>query len=258
MDTGLSEKGVVVTGGAGGIGTAIVRAFAAEGAGVAVHYRSSEAPAKALADEVGGIAVRADLTVEAEADAMVPAVVEGLGRLDVVVANAGYWPPEEIPIWDLALDQFESAVATNLTTAFLTSRAFFRHVRETKTGSLVLLGSTAGIYGEAGHVGYAAAKGGIITGLLLSLKNEAAQIGPGVRVNAVCPGWTVTSAREKEGISDELIDKATATMALKKLGRPKDVASQIVVLASDELSGHVTGQVVTVAGGMEGRLIDGA
>lgn len=255
MDTGLDGHGVLVTGGAGGIGTSIVRAFAGEGARVAVHYRSSEALAVELAAEVGGIAVGADLTNESEADALVPAAHAGLGRLDVVVANAGYWPPESVPIWNLPLDRFESIVKTNLTTAFLTVRGFFRHVKSTGSGSLVLVGSTAGVYGEAGHADYAAAKGGIITGLLLSAKNEAAQIGPRVRVNAVSPGWTVTAAREDQGIDSEHFARATSTMALKKLGRPEDVASQIVVLASEKLSGHVTGQVVVVAGGMEGRLV---
>jgi 3-oxoacyl-[acyl-carrier protein] reductase len=255
MDTGLAGTGVLVTGGAGGIGSAVCRAFAAEGASVAVHYRSSASGAEGLANDLGGVALGADLTVEEQADALVPAAVDGLGRLDVVVANAGYWPPEDVPLWDLSLDRFESIVRSNLVGAFLTARGFFRHVRTTRAGSLVLVGSTAGIFGEAGHADYAAAKGGIITGLLLSAKNEATRIGPRVRVNAVCPGWTVTPRKEEERIGQDLFDRATATMALKKLGRPDDVAAQIVALASEKISGHVTGQVVTVAGGMEGRLV---
>lgn len=255
MDTGLAGSGVLVTGGAGGIGSAVCRAFAAEGASVAVHYRSSGSAAEGLAQELGGVAVHADLTEEAEADALIPAAVDALGRLDVVVANAGYWPPDDVPLWDLTLDRFDSIVRANLVGAFLTARGFFRHVRTTKAGSLVFVGSTAGIFGEAGHADYAAAKGAVITGLLLSTKNEAARIGPRVRVNAVCPGWTVTPLKEEAGIGQDLIDRATATMALKKLGRTEDVASQIVALASEKVSGHVTGQVVTVAGGMEGRLV---
>jgi 3-oxoacyl-[acyl-carrier protein] reductase len=118
-----------------------------------------------------------------------------------------------------------------------------------------MIGSTAGAFGEAGHADYAAAKGAIMTGLLLSLKNEAARIGPGVRVNVVAPGWTVTPMIGEKGIDDDHIARVTSTMALKKLGRPEDVAAQVVVLASDDVSGHLTGQVVTVAGGMEGRII---
>ncbi len=119
----------------------------------------------------------------------------------------------------------------------------------------MLIGSTAGIFGEAGHSDYAAAKGAILSGLLLSAKNEAARIGPAVRVNAVAPGWTVTPMIGEKGLDADHVARVTATMALKKLGRPDDVAAQVVALASDRLSGHVTGQVVTVAGGMEGRLV---
>ncbi len=120
---------------------------------------------------------------------------------------------------------------------------------------MVLVGSTAGVFGEAGHADYAAAKGAIGTGLLLSAKNEAARIGPGVRVNVVSPGWTVTPMIGEKGLDADHVARVTSTMALKKLGKPEDVATQVVALASDQISGHITGQVVTVAGGMEGRQI---
>lgn len=255
MDTGLDGKGVLVTGGAGGIGSAVVRAFAAEGARVAVHYRSSRAAAEALAAEVRGAAIGADLTVESEADALVPAAVAALGSLDVCVANAGAWPREDRPVWQLPLDRWEATIASNLTATFLTMRGFLRHAAATGSGALVLIGSTAGSFGEAGHADYAAAKGAILSGLLLSAKNEAARIGQAVRVNAVAPGWTVTPMIGDKGLDPDHVAKVTSTMALKKLGRPEDVAAQVVALASDRLSGHVTGQVITVAGGMEGRIV---
>ncbi len=257
METGLTGKGVLVTGGAGGIGSAIVRAFAAEGARVAVHYNTSEKAAEALAAEVDGIAIGADLRKEADADVLIPKAVAGLGRLDVCVANAGRWPPPDEPIWRLPLDRWNETLATNLTATFLTARGFLEHAAGTGSGSLIMIASTAGSFGEAGRADYAAAKGAISSGLLMSAKNEAARIGPGVRVNVVAPGWTVTPAVMARGLSDDHFSRVTATMALKKLGRPEDVAAQVVVLASDELSGHITGGVVTVAGGMEGRLIDG-
>jgi 3-oxoacyl-[acyl-carrier protein] reductase len=258
METGLAGKGVLVTGGAGGIGTAIVRAFAAEGASVAVHYNSSRQAAEALAEEVGGIAISADLRREADAQGLIPEAVAGLGRLDVCVANAGRWPQPDEPIWDLPLDRWNDTLASNLTSTFLTARGFLSHAATTATGSLVMISSTAGSFGEAGHADYAAAKGAILSGLLMSAKNEAARIGPGVRVNVVAPGWTVTPAVLKRGLSDDYFARATATMSLKKLGKPEDVAAQVVVLASDEISGHLSGQVITVAGGMEGRIIEGA
>jgi 3-oxoacyl-[acyl-carrier protein] reductase len=255
MDTDLSGKGVLVTGGAGGIGSAVVRAFAAEGARVAIHYRTSGEAAVRLAGEVGGVALAADLTVEAEVDALVPAAVKQLGRLDVVVANAGVWPTEDLPVWQLPLDRWEATLRSNLTATFLTARAFLRHAAATGSGSLVMIGSTAGVFGEAGHSDYAAAKGAILSGLLLSAKNEASRIGNGVRVNAVAPGWTVTPMIGEKGLDPGNVARVTATMPLKKFGTPEDVAAQVVALASDRISGHVTGQVVVVAGGMEGRLV---
>jgi 3-oxoacyl-[acyl-carrier protein] reductase len=255
MDTGLAGKGVLVTGGAGGIGSAVVRAFAAEGARVAIHYRTSDEAAVRLAAAVGGVALAADLTVEAEVDALVPAAVKQLGRLDVVVANAGVWPTEDLPVWQLPLERWEATLRSNLTATFLTARAFLRHAALTGSGSLVMIGSTAGVFGEAGHSDYAAAKGAILSGLLLSAKNEAARIGNGVRVNAVAPGWTVTPMIGEKGLDPANVARVTATMPLKKFGTPEDVAAQVVALASDRISGHVTGQVVVVAGGMEGRLV---
>lgn len=254
MDTELRDRGVVVTGGAGGIGQAIVRAFANEGARVAVHYRTSRTTAVALAGEVGGIALGADLRVEQDADRLMTQAVEGLGRLDVCVANAGVWPSEELSLWEMPLDRWEETLRANLTATFLTLRAYLRHAAAVGSGSVVLIGSTAGTFGEAGHADYASAKGAIMTGLLLSAKNEAARLG--VRVNAVAPGWTVTPMTSEARKDPELERRVTATMALKKLGTPEDVAAQVVVLASERLSGHVTGQVVTVAGGMEGRLLE--
>lgn len=255
MDTGLAGKGVLVTGGAGGIGTAIVKMFAADGARVAVHYRTSKEPAEALAAEVEGVTLGADLRDEAQADALVPRAVEALGRLDVCVANAGKWPQQDAPLWELPLDRWNETLASNLTSTFLTARGFLKHAATTGTGSMVMIASTAGSFGEAGHADYAAAKGAILSGLLMSAKNEAARIGPGVRVNVVAPGWTLTPMIGERGLSDDHFARVTATMSLKKLGRPEDVAAQVVVLSSDVLSGHLSGQVITVAGGMEGRLI---
>lgn len=253
MDTGLAGKAVLVTGGSGGIGAAICRAFAAEGCRVAVHYRSGRTAAEELAAELGGVALGADLRIEGEADALVPAAVRALGGLDVGVACAGIWPPEDVPVWELPLGRWEETLASNLRVTFLTARAFLRHAAVTRSGSLVLVGSTAGLFGEAGHADYASAKAAVLHGLLPSVKNEAARVG--VRVNAVAPGWTRTPMIGEEGLDAAQLARITATMALKKIATPADVAAQVVILASDRLSGHVTGQVVTVAGGMEGRIV---
>ena len=255
MQTDLAGKAVLVTGGAGGIGSAVVRAFAEEKARVAVHYRSSKERAEQLAEEVDGIALRADLTREEEVDALVPQVIERLGRLDVLVANAGMWPSDDVAVGKLTLDRWRETVAVNLDSVFLSCRAFLRHVAVTREGNIVMIGSTAGIFGEAGHADYAASKAAVMGGLLPSLKNEITRIAPTGRVNAVAPGWTVTDMA-RDALEDPSVEpRVTATMALRKLGRADDVANQVVALASDRISGHVTGQIVTVAGGMEGRLL---
>jgi len=254
MDTGLSGRGVLVTGASGGIGSACARAFVAEGARVAVHYHRGESRARAVAGELGAPFLRADLTDEREVDRLFEEARGALGRIDVCAAVAGVWPSEDVPVWQLPLERWESTLRQNLTSSFLTARAFLREVERNGHGSLVLVGSTAGIVGEAGHADYAAAKSALAGGLLLSLKNEIVRIAPRGRVNAVAPGWT-ESPMTRGHVDPESVRRVSRTMALRKVATPEDVARQVVVLASDELSGHVTGQVITVAGGMEGRVL---
>jgi 3-oxoacyl-[acyl-carrier protein] reductase len=246
---------VLVTGASGGIGAACARAFAAEGARVLVHYHRGRERADAVAEELGGMPVaQADLTVEADVDRLFAEARAAFGAVDVCTAVAGVYPAEDVPVWQLSVDRWEETIRANLTATFLTTRAFLREVERTGHGSLVLVGSTAGVFGEQGHADYAAAKSGILGGLLLSLKNEVARISTTARVNAVAPGWTV-SPMTRGLLDDAQVERITKTMPLRKVAQPEDVAAHVVVLASETLSGHVTGQVVVVAGGMEGRLI---
>ena len=254
MDTGLEGKTVVVTGGAGGIGSECVRAFAAEGARLVVHYNTSRTRAEELAAEIGGIAIGADLTDEAAVDSLFTRAREELGGVDVCAAVAGVWPRDDEPVWRMSLARWEEVLRANLTATFLTARGFLREVQRSGHGNLVLVGSTAGRFGEAGHSDYAAAKSAIQVGLLLSLKNEIIRIAPGGRVNAVAPGWTYSPMTRGE-LDEELVDRISRTMALRKVALAEDIARAVVVLASDEISGHVTGELVTVAGGMEGRTV---
>ena len=141
--------------------------------------------------ELGGTPIaRADLTVETEVERMFDEVRAALGSVDVCVAVHGVWPREDVPVWELPLERWEETLRQNLTATFLVARGFLREVERNGHGSLVLVGSTAGVFGEAGHADYAASKSAILGGLLLSLKNEIVRIAPLGRVNAVAPGWT--------------------------------------------------------------------
>jgi 3-oxoacyl-[acyl-carrier protein] reductase len=238
MDLGLAGKRALVTGASGGIGQAVARELAAEGVEVVAHYHRNREEAEAL----GGLALGADLRDEAQVEALFAAA----GPLDLCVANAGVWPSEDVPVAELPLERWRATIDGNLTATFLTCRGFARQGGD----ALVLIGSTAGRFGEAGHADYAAAKAAIGHGLLLSLKNEMAP----TRVNVVAPGWTVSPMTEAS-LTDELVDRVTATMPLRKVARTEDIARTVAFLLSDRAAGHVTGEVVTVAGGMEGRLL---
>ena len=262
MDTDLKGRVVLVTGASGGIGSAVARTFAAEGARLVLHYREGRNRLDPLTARLPGaecLAVRADLRREAEVRRLFEAARRRFGPVEILVANAGAWENRDIPIGELSLRQWDATLRTVLTSSFLCLREFFRHVAGSRRGNAILVGSTAGVFGEAGHADYAAAKSAMAYGLTRTAKNEIARLAPhtreycGGRVNCVCPGWTVVPRNEAKLGDPAIVRKVTATMALPKIGRPQDIANAVVFLASDRLAGHVTGQTLVVAGGMEGR-----
>ena len=264
MTTDLSGKIIVITGASGAIGSAIARTFAAEGARVVLHYRKNRTQAESLGREVGtaqSLVAQAELTKEAEVERLFAAAVKRFGRVDTLVANAGSWESRDVPMHRLSLKQWRTTFDAVLTSAFLSLREFFRLIAKQKRGNAVLIASTAGVFGEAGHADYAAAKSAMAFGLTRTLKNEIARLAPhtssycGGRINCVCPGWTVVPRNAAKLHDAATVRKVTATMALPQLARPGDIANAVVFLSSDSLARHITGQTLVVAGGMEGRLL---
>lgn len=259
METNLNNRVVLVTGASGGIGGEVVRAFVREGARVVAHFGEKGEKAKELAQELGPtcIPLGADLTLEAEVERLFAEVETGLGPVEVLVANAGHWPVEEVPLGQMTLKQWNGTLAANLTSVFLCMREFFRGIARNglTDPAAVLVGSTAAIFGEAGHVDYAVAKAGVTYGLTQTLKNEITRLAPLGRVNVVCPGWTYTPTIPRFAADPARVRRVLQTIPLRKMARPHDVAMAIVYLASSRLSGHVSGQILTVAGGMEGRVL---
>ncbi len=262
VNSHLSNKVVLITGASGGIGSALARQFAAEGAKLVLHCRSNLVGAKALARELGSvesIVLKADLTREGEVKRLFAAAIKRFGRLDSLIANAGSWETRDVPMHRMSLRQWRWTLDAVLTSTFLSLREFLRVVARQKRGNAVLIASTAGIFGEAGHADYASAKAAMAFGLTRTLKNEISRIAPhtasycGGRVNCVCPGWTIVPRNADKLRDATTVRKVTATMALPQIARPEDIANAAVFLASDSLARHITGQTLTVAGGMEGR-----
>lgn len=259
MDSGLTNRVVLVTGASGGIGGTIVMQFLGEGARVIGHYHSGRGRAEQAFQDVKAnlCLLGADLTKETEVAQLFAESERAVGPIEILVANAGYWPPDDVPLHTMSLDQWNKTLAIDLTSSFLCMREFLRGVvkHRLKDPAAVLIGSTAGIFGEAGHADYATAKAGLIYGFAKSLKNEICRIAPRGRVNVVAPGWTVTPMVDRFTANPEGVRRTLQTIPLRKVGRPADVAAAVVYLASSKLAGHVSGQILTVSGGMEGRVL---
>ncbi|THH05679.1 hypothetical protein EW145_g4622 [Phellinidium pouzarii] len=263
MDLGLKDTLVLVTGASGGIGLETALLFLEQDARVIGHYNSNSASLKPFLDRSGSklSLAQADLSSESDVARLFGELREG--PVQVLVVNHGIWPNDDVPLSQMSLEQWNKTIATNLTSSFLVIREFLRALDKPTVSAVerdkvavILIGSTAGKYGEAGHADYAASKSAMMYGLLLSLKNEIVKIAPKGRVNCIAPGWVNTPMAAEALSSPETVYRALATTPLKKVASSSDIAHQIVFLASPVVSGHVTGQVVMVEGGMEGRLLN--
>jgi 3-oxoacyl-[acyl-carrier protein] reductase len=264
MDLLLKNKVVFVTGASGGIGRALAEAFAAEGAQLALHgnrhFGELETWLAGQPWKERALAVRAETTQRVEVEEAVQAAASRFGRVDVCVANAGAWPPGELALSHSPEDRIQDTVDTNLMGSVWTAKAFLQALeaagpRDDGHGaSLILIGSTAGRFGEKGHAEYAVAKAGLY-GLVTTLKNEIVDIDPFGRVNMIEPGWTATHMARPALQQPGNIARAARTMAVRQIGRAADIARAALFFASPQMARHVSGQVLTVAGGMEGRVL---
>jgi len=259
LNTELNDKCVLITGASGGIGLAVAVAFAEEGAKLVLHCHTRAEPLRELQRriEVPNVAVQADLRDEQQVERVFAEALSAFPRIDVLVVNAGIFKSENVPLHEMTAEQWRETLDADLNSAFFTCRGFLRHLADDprESAAIVLVGSSAALFGEAGHADYAAAKAAMVYGLTLSLKNEIVRLAPRGRVNCVCPGWTRTPMAAYGLCDAGLMRRVQATMALQKVAEPRDVAAAIVFLASERLSGHVTGAILPIAGGMEGRLL---
>ncbi len=263
MDLKLDGKVALITGASGGIGRALALEFAAEGARIALHAHTRADEARAWLGQQEwrdrALVVEADVRSTTELEAAFNQVLEHWQRIDVCIANAGVWPPENAGLHEVPEERFRRVVETNFLGAAWTARSFLAALARTGPrddghgASLTFIGSTAGRFGERGHADYAASKSALY-GLVRSLKHEIVDLDPYGRVNLVEPGWTVTHMARPALDEPGAIRRVARTMPLKQLARAKDIARTAVWLASPTAARHVTGEILTVAGGMEGRV----
>jgi 3-oxoacyl-[acyl-carrier protein] reductase len=242
----FKDRVALVTGGGRGIGAATARLFAAEGARVAVSDLD-EAPAREVANAIGGLGVACDVSDRGSVEAMVGRVVAELGRLDILVTCAGII--RDNLIFKMTDEDWDAVIDTHLKGTFLCARAAQRQMVEQKYGKMVFLSSTSAL-GNRGQANYSAAKAGL-QGMARTL---AIELGPfNVNVNTVAPGFVETrmtrATAERMGMDYETFKLGAASqIPLRRVGRPEDIASVIAFLCSDE-SSFVSGQNIYVRGG---------
>jgi NAD(P)-dependent dehydrogenase (short-subunit alcohol dehydrogenase family) len=248
----FKDRVAVVTGGAGGIGAATCRRLAAEGARVVVVDVSDDA-AGALADELGGLAVRADVTSPEDNERMYALAVERFGRVDVAFHNAGISPPDDDSILETGLDAWRRVQEVNLTSVYLGCKAVLPRMLEQGSGSIVNTASFVATLGAAtSQISYTASKGGVLA-MTRELGVQFAR--SGVRVNALSPGPVATPLLMELFAKDpERAERRLVHVPMGRFAEPEEIAAAVAFLASDDAS-FITASNFLVDGGLTGAYV---
>jgi 3-oxoacyl-[acyl-carrier protein] reductase len=253
MHLSLSNKVALITGGSRGIGAATVCMFAAAGAKVVFSYQKAREQAEALAKECGEQnchAVASDLTGPASARILVAEAVKHFGRLDILVANHGVWPAQDVPIEKMSDEQWRSTVSINLDAVFGLVKYAVAQMKtqphtNSATGHIVLISSTSGQRGEAFHCDYSATKGALIS-MVKGLSTELASAG--IYVNSVAPGWVDTDMSKPALEDPKSGEQIRRLIPMGRVGKPEEIAAPVLFLCTEHAS-FITGEVFNVNGG---------
>jgi 3-oxoacyl-[acyl-carrier protein] reductase len=243
----LQNKVAIVTGGAAGIGRTISLELAKHGAKVVINYRSSEAKALELVEEIkslgsDALAVKADISDFNQAKTLVDETINVFGQLDILVNNAGI--TKDQLILRMQEEQFDQVMDTNLKGSWNMAKHAARPLLKSNQGRIINISSIIGLIGNVGQTNYSASKAGMI-GLTKSLAKEFGT--KGVTANAICPGFIETEMTKN--LDPKFVEAYLNNIPLKRLGQPIDVANAVVYLASN-LASYMTGQVLVIDGGM--------
>lgn len=243
----LKEKVAVITGGSRGIGRAIVLEYAAEGADIALIYAGNREAAEQTAAEAQALGVRAkayrcDVRSFEETKKTAEEILADFSRVDILVNNAGI--TRDGLLLSMSEESFDEVVDTNLKGAFHMIRHLYSHMMRRRSGSIINITSVAGLMGNAGQANYASAKAGMI-GLTKTVARELAS--RGITCNAIAPGYVQTEMTAK--LSEKTLEAAVATVPMKRMGQPEEVAKLAAFLASDSAR-YITGETIRIDGGV--------